>query len=66
MSLKLKGIVCLFLLIACSYTQTCSTSSVSNLNSIASGIIQLGAPIETKANTQYSIPMTGFTLGLYA
>jgi hypothetical protein len=62
---KLTGFILCLLLTSQVLAQT-STCSVSNVAGIASGIITLGVPTAPLAQTSYSLPLTGFNLGLYA
>ena len=70
---KLTGLILCLLLVSQVIAQTTtttttstSTCSVSSLDGIASGIVVLGVPTATLAQSSYSMSLTGFNLGLYA
>lgn len=62
--IKLTGLIICLLLTAQVLGQ--STCSVSNLDGIASGVINLGVPNAPLAQTTYTQTLSGFNLGVFA
>lgn len=67
---KVTGLIACLLLLSLAVAQTTTTtttcSPVSGLSGIASGIINLGVPTASVAQTSYSLSLSGFSLGTFA
>lgn len=62
---KLSGLIACLLLLSLAAAQTLSCN-VSTVPGIASGIVNLGVPTTSVAQTAFSQSLTGFNLGTYA
>lgn len=63
---KLSALLLVLLLVSNAVAQTPSTCSTSGVQGLATGLIYLGVPSASVAQTSYSQTLSSFNLGTYA